>query len=119
MIAINGVVPLFIDTMTGSKALVGLAITVQALFLLLGQLVCAPHVNSIRNLPGFIFKAMLSRCIPILMAIPLFLGAGRYLAVGIFLALYALLWAGDGVVTMPWGELSARALKPELRGHMM
>jgi Na+/melibiose symporter-like transporter len=25
----------------------------------------------------------------------------------------------DGVVTMSWGELTARAIKPELRGHMM
>ena len=25
----------------------------------------------------------------------------------------------DGVITMPWGELTARAIKPELRGHMM
>jgi len=25
----------------------------------------------------------------------------------------------DGIVTMPWSELTARAIRPELRGHMM
>jgi len=119
MLSASGVVALFIDTMTGSKALVGLAVTIQALSLLLGQLLCAPYVGSIRNIPGFMFKFMLLRALPILMGATLFLGADGLVAASIFLLLYGAFWLSDGVVTMPWGELSARAIKPELRGHMM
>ena len=119
MMATGGVVSLFVDTMTGSKTLVGLAVTTQALFMLLGQLFCAPHMSGIRDLPGFMFKGMFSRAIPFLMAIPLFLGADRMLSVFIFLFLYGMFWLVDGILTVPWGELSARALRPELRGHMM
>jgi len=53
------------------------------------------------------------------MALPLFLGVNGSLAVGIFLVLYALLWMSDGLNTVPWGELCARAINPDLRGHMM
>ena len=119
MLTTGGVIALFIVTMTGSNTLVGLAITIQSLFLLTGQLVIAPHVGGIRNLPGFMFKFMLIRIIPLLMALPLFLGVNGSLAVGIFLVLYALLWMSDGLNTVPWGELCARAINPDLRGHMM
>jgi len=119
MLSTNAVVALFVNTMTGSKTLVGLAITVQALFFLIGQMLVAPYVASLRNIPGFMLKIMLLRGIPILMAVPLFLGAGTGLTVVLFLVLYGLFWVSDGINTMPWGELAARTLKPELRGHMM
>ena len=119
MLATNTVVAVFIDTMTGSKTLVGLAITAQALFFLVGQLLVAPYVSSIRNIPIFMFRLMLLRVIPVFMAVPLFSGVGAGPAVVIFLVLYSLFWLSDGLNTVPWGELAARALKPELRGHMM
>ena len=118
--ATSGAVALFIDNMTGSITLVGLAITLQALCILIGQLIGAPIVQSIRNLPNTLFYAMaIQRVIPVIMAIPLFLGFGAYPAVGIFLALFGIFWLADGIVTMPWSELTARAIRPELRGHMM
>jgi len=119
LLSAGGVVALFIDTMTGSKTLVGLAVTIQALFLLIGQLLCAPHVGKVKNLPKFMFKLMISRVIPILMAVPLFLGVDGVAAVTIFLVLYGAFWLSDGLVTVPWGELSARVLIPKMRGHMM
>jgi len=119
MLATNTVVAVFIDTMTGSKTLVGLAITAQALFFLIGQLIVAPYVNSIRNIPIFMFRLMLLRVIPVFMAVPLFLSVGAGPAVVSFLVLYSLFWLSDGLNTVPWGELAARALKTELRGHMM
>jgi len=119
MLTSGGVVALFIVTMTGSNTLVGLAITMQTLFFLTGQLLVAPQVGAIQNIPQFMFKVMLLRIIPFLMAVPLFLGAGGAVSVGIFLILYGLLWMSDGVNTIPWGELAARAVRPDLRGHMM
>ena len=119
-IATNGVVALFIYTMTESNTLLGLAITLQTLLFIFGQLLGAPYVNTIRKLPEFLCKLMATqRTIPILMAIPLFLGVSRQWAVIIFLVLFGLFWFIDGANTVPWGELCARAVKPELRGHMM
>ena len=120
VMAAGGAVALFIDNMTGSITLVGLAITIQALFILAGQLIGAPLVQSIRNLPKTLFYGMtFQRIIPFVMAVPLFFGFGAYTSVIIFLVLYSLFWTLDGIITMPWGELTARAIKPELRGHMM
>jgi len=120
VMAAGGTVALFIDNMTGSITLVGLGITLQALCILSGQLIGAPIVQSIRNLPKTLFYGMtVQRVIPFIMAVPLFLGFGAYTSVIIFLVLYSLFWTMDGVITMPWGELTARAIKPELRGHMM
>ena len=119
MLATSGVVALFIDRLTGSITLVGLAITMQSFFMLFGQLIVAPYVDSRKNIPAFMFKVMCLRILPFLMAIPLFLGASPGLSVGIFLVLFGMFWMSDGVNTVPWGELTARALKPELRGHMM
>jgi len=120
IMAASGAVALFIDTMTGSVALVGLAISLQALTMRVGQLLGAPFVNMIRDLPKTLFVAMIfQRILPFLMAVPLFLGFGGYTAVWIFLVLFGLFWLWDGAITVPWSELTARALKPELRGHMM
>jgi len=106
--------------MTGSKTLIGLAVTIQSLFGLVGQLSSAPYVRSIRELPRFLFKGMAyMRVIPLLMSLPLFLGVAGHWSVGIFLALFAAFWFMDGLLTMPWLELCARAIKPELRSHMM
>jgi len=120
IMAAGGAMAVFIDTMTGSKTLVGLAVTLQALCLLLGQLVGAPFVRSIKNLPMALFKIMsFQRVIPFIMAIPLFFGGGPLFAVGVFLVLYSCFWFTDGIIGPSWSELTARALKPELRGHMM
>jgi len=119
-LATSGVVALFINAMTGSKTLIGLAVTISALFGFVGQIVSAPYVHSIRKLPEYLFKVMLTqRVIPLLMALPLFLGFANSWAVGIFLALFGLFWFIDGLMVIPWTELCARALNPELRGHMM
>ena len=119
-LATGGPIALFIDSMTGSIALVGLAATVQTLLMFLGQLSIAPYVRTIRVLPQFLFKHMvIQRCLPFLMAIPLFLGITGYLPVAVFLVMSGIFWFYDGVITVPWGELSARALKPEMRAHMM
>ena len=119
IMASGGAVALFVDRMTGSIALVGLAVTIQPLFLLLGQLVIAPFVNAIKDIPNAMFKMMILRLIPNLMAIPLFLGAHPYVSIVVFFVLFGTFWFSDGLNTVPWGELSARAIKTEIRGQMM
>ena len=118
--ATSGAVAVFINTMTGSETLVGLAISLQVLCMLVGQIIYAPFVHSVRNLPMKMFYRMgVQRLLPFVMSIPLFLGAGPHFAVGAFMIVFGLFWLIDGVITMLWGELTARAIRPELRGHMM
>ena len=120
VMATSGSVALFINALTGSKALVGLAVTIQALFQLSGQLFVAPHTRSIRNLPGFLTKTILfQRIIPVLISIPLFLHFPSNWTITIFFILFIVFWILDGIVMLPWSEFVARALKPELRGQMM
>ena len=120
ILSTSGAIAVFINSMTGSKSLVGLAVTVQSIFALAGQLSSAPYVGSIRKLPEFLFKTMLfQRIIPIFMAAPLLLGAAGNWSVGVFLLLFGVFWFFDGFMTVPWGELCVRVLNPELRGHMM
>ena len=119
IMASGGAVALFIDRLTGSITLVGLAVTTQSLFLLLGQFVVAPYISSMKNIPGTMFKIMCLRVIPFIMAVPLFLGAHPYVSVAVFFVLFATFWLSDGLNTVPWGELAARAIKPDLRGQMM
>lgn len=116
----GGAVALFINTMTGSNTLIGLAVTIQALFIIFGQLTGAPYVNTIRKLPEFLIKTMvIQRSIPLLMAIPLLFYVDDFLSVIIFMVLFALFWYVDGITMLPWGELCARVIKPKLRAHMM
>jgi len=120
VISTSGAIALFINAMTGSRTLVGLAITIQSLFMIAGQLTGAPYVRSIKRLPETLFKAMcIERVIPFFMAIPLLFRLSGNTSVIIFLALFGFFWFFEGVLSVPWGELCARAVKPELRGHMM
>jgi len=119
IMASGGAVALFVDRMTDSIALVGLAVTIHPLFFLIGQLVIAPFVSAIKDIPNAMFKIMTLRLLPLLMAIPLFFGAHPYFSVIVFFVLFAIFWFSDGLNTVPWGELSARAIKTEIRGQMM
>ena len=114
----TGVVALFINAMTGSTVIVGLAITVQSLFMIAGQLTGAPFTRSIRRLPETLTKIMLAeRFIPFFMALPLFLAVDGHWAVGIFLVFFGMFWFFEGSMAVPWAELCARAIKPDLRGY--
>ena len=119
-LATNGAVALFINTMTGSNTLIGLAVSLQALFLSFGHLLGAPLVNTISKLPKTLCKiVVVQRSTPLFMALPLFIGVSGYLSVTIFLILFAFFWFVHGISTVLWGELCARAVNPGLRGHMM
>ena len=120
ILSTGGAMALFINVMTGSNTLIGLAVTLQMLALSFGQLLGAPLVNTITKLPETLSKMMLlQRSTPLLMALPLFLGAPEYWSVIIFLLLFSVFWFVDGMTTVAWGELCARAVRFELRGHMM
>ena len=120
VLSTGGAMALFIHAMTGSNTLIGLAVTLQTLALSFGQLLGAPLVNTISKLPETLSKMMLvQRSAPLFMALPLFLGAPEYWSVTIFLVMFSVFWFVDGMTTVSWGELCARAVKFELRGHMM
>lgn len=120
ILSTGSVIALFINAMTGSNTLIGLAVTLQALLLSFGQLLGAPLVNTILELPKTLSKIKLvQRSTPFLIALPLFLGAPEYWSITIFLVLFSFFFFVAGVTTVLWGELCARAVEFELRGHMM
>lgn len=120
VMASGGSVALFINLMTGSKALVGLAVTIQSLLQLTGQLFIAPYTRTIRDLPKYLLRVIaMQRIIPFIISIPLFLVAPNNIAVLVFFISIVVFWFLDGLVAIPWSEFCARSLKPELRGEMM
>ena len=120
LMSTSGSIALFINAMTGSKQLIGLAVTLQALCILLGQLFTAPMVRSVRRIPTLLLRAMLvQRVLPLIIAVPLFMYASPMTTVVVFLVLYSTFWLIDGSLAAFWGELCVRALEPSDRGHMM
>jgi hypothetical protein len=116
----NAVVPVFIDTFTGSLQLAGLATTLRTALSMLTQLLSGPYVPKIKNVPAYILWIMfLFRPLPFIM-VPVLLGnLNPFLTVGIFLAIYGLFWASDGLVVIPWSDLLGRTIPANKRGKLM
>lgn len=55
----DGVIPVFIDTFTGSLTLVGTAVTIRVLFKSLPIILLGHRLNSIKNMPRFTAVLML------------------------------------------------------------
>lgn len=116
----NAVIPVFIYGYSSSLQLAGLAATLCVAFPIIAQVIVGPFVDRLPNLPAYITRVMfLSRPLPLLMVPVLLGGLPAWATVLIFLVLYSLLWAGDGLVTVPWADLLARTIRPALRGHLL
>ena len=115
----NSVVPVFMDTYTGSLQLAGLAVALRTASSLLAQLLVGPRVPGIRNIPSFIVKVMLlCRPLPLLMIPILFSGMSSYGIALVFLVMFSLLWLSDGIVVVPWLDLFARTIPVKKRGKL-
>lgn len=116
----NSVIPVFIDTFTGSLQLAGLATTLHTALAMLTQLFSGPYVPRIKNVPAYILWIMfLFRPLPFIM-VPVLLGnLNPFLTVAIFLAIYGLFWASDGLVVVPWTDLLGRTIPANRRGKLI
>lgn len=116
----NSVVPVFINTYTGSLYLAGLASTLRIASTLIAQLIIGPHIQRIKNLPAFIIKIMLFfRPLPLLMIPVLLLSKEPFLPVWVFLAIFSLLWMSDGLIVVPWLDIFGRTIESSIRGKVL
>lgn len=116
----NSVIPVFINTYTGSLYLAGLAATLRTASSLLAQLAMGPHVQRVRNMPSFIIRIMLLfRPLPLLMVPVLLLSTDTHTPVWIFLIIFSLLWVSDGIIVVPWLDLFARTIHNGMRGKLL
>jgi MFS family permease len=116
----TAIIPVFIYTYTQSLELAGLATTLNTASSIIAQTVVGPYVNSIHNMPRYIKRIMfICRPLPLLMIPILFASLNPYLTVTVFLVIYALLWASDGLVVVPWGDVLARTIAAEKRGKLL
>ena len=116
----TSVIPIFIDTYTKSMQLAGLANTIKMSVPLLIQLLIGPHVKSIKDVPTFLTRiSFIFRPLPLLMLPVLLLSKNPYTIVGTFLAIFACLWASDGIVYIPWLDLFSRTIHPNKRGKLL
>lgn len=117
---VNAVIPVFIFTYTKSVLLTGLATTITFAASILMQTLVGPYVKGIRNTPAYVSLVMfLSRPLPFVMIPLLFLDLSPWLTAGVFLIIYTLLCAGDGLIVIPWTDLFSRTVVPEKRGLLL
>lgn len=116
----NSVIPIFIHTFTHSLQLAGLASTAGSASSLLAQLFIGPYVRKIKNMPAFISTIMfLFRPLPLLMLPILMFITNPYIVAWAFLAIYALLWASDGLIVVPWLDVFSRTIPDDQRGKLL
>jgi len=116
----NSVIPVFIDTYTGSLYLAGLATTIRTASSLLAQLAIGPHIQRIKNMPAFMIRIMLLfRPLPILMIPVLLLSTDLFVPVWVFLIIFSLLWLSDGLVVVPWLDVFGRTIENSKRGKLL
>jgi MFS family permease len=79
-----------------------------------------PYIHKIKNLPAFISTIMfIFRPLFLIMVLILSLELSSDIIVWIFLFIYALLWASDGLVVVPWMDLLGRLVPGKRRGRLL
>jgi hypothetical protein len=100
--------------------LAGLAATINFASSIIMQTLVGPYVKSIRNVPRYVSLIMLiSRPMLLLMVPVLFLDISPWLTTGIFLFLYAFLFACDGLLIVPCIDLFGRTIESGKRGLLL
>ena len=119
-IDMNAVIPVFIFAYTQSVLLAGLATTINFAASITMQTIVGPYVRGIKNKPRYITLIMaLFRPLPFLMIPVLFAGFNPWLTTGIFLIIYTLHFAGNGMIEIPWTDLFGRTIQQEKRGLLL
>lgn len=115
----NAVIPVFIFDYTQSLKLTGLATTINLALPIITQILIGPYVKSIQDMPKYITRLMfIFRPLPLLMVPVLFSSMSPNAKVAIFLVIYALFFAGDGLLLVPWNDLFGRTISSENRGKV-
>jgi MFS family permease len=113
------VIPVFINMMTHSKQLVGLALTLGSFFMYFGRLLIGPYMPNMKNHARFSTVLMfLTR--PVLLVPALFIFAGLYEASVVALIIsYTILWICDGMVVPAWSEVLVNTVDENRHGRLL
>lgn len=114
------VLPLFIQDMTGSLSLVGVAVAIRLFSTLFVQLFWGIAVTRSKNIPkSLVILFSISYAAPILVAAGLFLKLRSINIVMLLLAALAIQWLSDGLIVIGYYDLLGRTLLPATRGRIL
>ncbi len=115
----NTVIPVFVNMMTDSKQLVGLAITLASFFMYFCRLLIGPFMPHVRNHARFSTVLMFSlRPLLLFPAFFIFTGLDRA-SVIILIVAYVALWACDGLVVPAWSEVLSNTIDENRHGRLL
>jgi MFS family permease len=113
------VIPVFIDTITHSKQLVGLTLTIGSFFTYFTRLIIGPFIPHMKNHARYSAIVMFI-CRPMSLLPVFFVFTHHYYGAVIALIVsYAFLWAGDGFIYPAWSEVMANTIDEERHGRML
>jgi MFS family permease len=118
----NAVLPAFARTLTDSEPLIGLIGTVLSAGWLLPQLATAAVISGKpRKKPFMLGAIFIGRPLYLLLALTMWAGLPRYPAamLVVFFACIGLFNAMDGISSVPWFDLLARAVPVTRRGRLV
>lgn len=115
----NTVLPVFIDSMSGSRQLVGLTLTLGSVFMYVFRLFVGPFMPHIRNHVRLSTILMFSlRPLLLFPALFIFTGFGSLALAAVILA-YSALWICDGLVVPVWSEVLANTVDENRHGRLL
>ncbi len=116
----NTVISVFMDSMTGSNAMAGLAATLKSVMFIIGQFIAGTFIHKIRVQSKFMrIMSLISRPIILIMIPFLLSGLSGRAAAFLFLFLYSCMFLTDGFVGLCWTEISVRTLPVQRRGEVV
>lgn len=118
-IDVNILIPLFLNNLTHSPLLVGLAAAVRSVGFFLPQILTAGWVTGAKNLNRFIFWLHLMTRTPLILAsIAIWLDFPSSWVAGIFLITFTLFAFGEGIGQVPWIDIFGRTIDESHRGKL-
>ncbi len=117
----SSVLPAFVGQLTDSAPVIGLVGTVFSGGWLLPQLAVARLINDKPRKKPYMIAGMTGRAMLLVVALGLWAGLGRYPAatLGLFFACLGLFAATDGVASVAWFDIFARAIPLKGRSRLM
>jgi MFS family permease len=117
----SSVLPAFVGQLTDSAPVIGLVGTVFNGGWLLPQLAVARLINDKPRKKRYVIAGMSGRTMLLVVALGLWAGLGRYPAamLGLFFACLGLFAATDGVASVAWFDIFARAIPLKGRSRLM
>ncbi|ADL53873.1 MFS transporter [Clostridium cellulovorans] len=113
------VIPIFVDTFTGSVQLLGLTMTLIMIAKLLPKLLLGPYLSSVKDMSKLLkVTIFIHRPLPFLM-IPVLLFVKEPLVIfWSFVIMYCTFWGINGLTAVSWGDVFARTIPGNLRGQI-